>query len=186
MVSSRTPCHAASVRSALRVLIAALATLLCTAPATIAQEEGVFVDPGSPTGKEYALPLDSARREADPSGGGTSAAPGTAPLFGAGIVASSASANATDGQDAGSTSGTSGTEATGGAGGAAEAPAAKSAGSDTEVPASKEAEAVVEAATRNPGAPSGGLSAPAVVALLAAGVLLAGGLAGVVIRRTRG
>ena len=63
--------------------------LLWLAPPVAAQEEGVYVDPGSPTGKEYAIPFDSARRQADPSGGGAGVAPGAAPLFGVGIVASS-------------------------------------------------------------------------------------------------
>ena len=43
---------------------AALALLGGGAGMAIAQEDGVFVDPDSPAGKEYALPLDSARRDA--------------------------------------------------------------------------------------------------------------------------
>ena len=50
-----------------------------------AQRDGVYVDPDSPAGKEYALPLDAARRNV--TGGGGSAAPGgdAPPLFGAGV-----------------------------------------------------------------------------------------------------
>src|SRR6476619_4464476 len=51
--------------------------------AAAAQDDGVHVDPNSPAGKEYALPLDSARRDAN--GGGDSAAGSGAPLFGVGI-----------------------------------------------------------------------------------------------------
>jgi hypothetical protein len=74
-----------------RSLIGALgALLLLGAPGTAsAQERGVHVDPGSPAGKEYAIPIERARREA--SGGTkltTSAAPtqtAAVPLFGQGI-----------------------------------------------------------------------------------------------------
>ena len=34
-----------------------------------AQEPGVFIDPGSPSAKEYAIPLESERRQADPAQG---------------------------------------------------------------------------------------------------------------------
>lgn len=52
-----------------------------------AQEEGVFVDPDSPAGTEYAIPVEEARREAsgDPDGKDSTGAPRQAPLFGAGI-----------------------------------------------------------------------------------------------------
>ena len=54
---------------------------------------GVTVDPGSPSGKEYAIPIDTARREAAggsaPGPGSTGSGPtsGTpaAPLFGVGV-----------------------------------------------------------------------------------------------------
>ena len=65
-------------------LILCLAMLVSAVPA--AAQEGLHVDPESPAGKEYALPLDSARREAQGKGaaGKTS---GKAPLFGEGIRA---------------------------------------------------------------------------------------------------
>jgi hypothetical protein len=56
--------------------------LAMAAPPAFAQQDGVFVDPDSPSGKEYAVPLDQARGEA--AGGGKSA-PGEEPLFGEGI-----------------------------------------------------------------------------------------------------
>jgi hypothetical protein len=62
-----------------------LAALLPSASA--AQDEpGVHVDPGSPAGKEYEIPLEGARQEAtggrgQESGGGRAGAP----LFGAGV-----------------------------------------------------------------------------------------------------
>src|SRR5262245_47020620 len=83
-------------------LAAALAVGL---PGTaIAAERGVHIDPGSPAGKEYALPLDQARRDAAPpgaghsggagGGGGDSAGSGGAPLFGTGSVARASSNDA--------------------------------------------------------------------------------------------
>src|SRR5215207_7689413 len=80
--------HTEGVSRSLRALLAAVLAMIWLAPAARAQEEGVFVDPGSPTGKEYAIPLDSARRQADPSGDGAGGAPESAPLFGSGIVTS--------------------------------------------------------------------------------------------------
>ena len=55
-----------------------------------AQEKGVHLDPDSPAGKEYAVPIDRARREAaGPSGLSALARPGSrasvVPLFGQGI-----------------------------------------------------------------------------------------------------
>jgi hypothetical protein len=165
----------------LLTLLVALPGWLWLAPAAIAQEDGVFIDPGSPTGKEYAIPFESARREADPasgsgSGSGGGAAPGSAPLFGAGIAPSGASAGKTSGQAGGSAPGESSQQP---------AQTADGAGPAAEAPKSKEAKAALEAAIRTPGAPSGGLGTPAIVALLAAGLLLAGGLIGVAIRRAR-
>jgi hypothetical protein len=52
-------------------------------------QNGVTVDPGSPTGKEYAIPLEQARRDASAEDGGelNEATHGerTAPLFGEGV-----------------------------------------------------------------------------------------------------
>lgn len=71
-------------------LLPLIAVLLgATAPA-FAQEEGIILDPDTPAGKEYAIPVDQARREAvgesggaRVSGGGTRASAGA--LFGQGI-----------------------------------------------------------------------------------------------------
>ena len=54
------------------------------APSTAVAQEEVQVDPDSPAGVEYKLPLEEARRDAGPdaSGGGGG---GPTPLFGAGI-----------------------------------------------------------------------------------------------------
>ena len=62
--------------------------MLLLAPSAAA-DPGVNVDPDTPAGKEYALPLDEARKEATGESGGDVAPPGQqpppAPLFGAGV-----------------------------------------------------------------------------------------------------
>lgn len=64
-----------------RLALVALLLLVAT-PSAAAQEDGVFVDPDSPAGKEYAVPIDQARGEA---AGGGNRPPGEEPLFGEGI-----------------------------------------------------------------------------------------------------
>ena len=56
----------------------ALLVLVVAAPPAIAREDGVSVDPDSPAGVEYAVPLDQARREATGTAGGGSAEQRTA------------------------------------------------------------------------------------------------------------
>ena len=70
-----------------RAVVAFLIAALALPAAAQAQGRGVFVDPESPAGKEYAIPLEEARRQAAPDaesrpGGGDAASP----LFGAGIT----------------------------------------------------------------------------------------------------
>jgi hypothetical protein len=83
-----------SRRTIVAVTLAAMG-LSCIATPARAQD-GVTVDPNSPSGKEYALPLEDARRQASgtdssPSPAGTTPNPSAAatppPAFGAGIVA---------------------------------------------------------------------------------------------------
>jgi hypothetical protein len=62
--------------------------LFCLAgPAVASAQDGVTIDPGSPAGKEYAIPLEAARRgaAAEPPGGATGGAP---PAFGVGVRSS--------------------------------------------------------------------------------------------------
>jgi hypothetical protein len=69
-----------------RALVAFLLAALALPAAAQAQAPGVFVDPESPAGKEYAIPLEEARRhgapDARPGPGSGDAGP---PLFGYGI-----------------------------------------------------------------------------------------------------
>jgi hypothetical protein len=74
------------------VVLLAVSVAATTSPA-FAGGSGVTVDPNSPTAKEYALPLDSARHDA--GGGGTAKTPGkSSPLFGAGVTRDQAAAPA--------------------------------------------------------------------------------------------
>lgn len=68
----------------LKGLLVLLCALAATAPVAAAQDDEVFVDPGSPSGKEYAIPIDRAREQAGKS---TKKRSGSqkAPLFGEGI-----------------------------------------------------------------------------------------------------
>src|SRR5436190_639289 len=78
-----------------RSLVLSLSALALASPAAAladGSDDGVFVDPGSPSGKEYAIPIESARRDA--ASGSHSASgdkPGKAPpLFGVGVKSSPA------------------------------------------------------------------------------------------------
>lgn len=61
--------------------------LLLALPAVAAAQDGVVIDDDSPTGKEYAIPVERAREEASGRKGSPSPpAPGeAAPLFGVGV-----------------------------------------------------------------------------------------------------
>lgn len=68
----------------LKRLLVMLCAFSVIAPAAAAQDDGVTVDPGSPTGKEYALPVDRARQQAaSPKASRTD--PQRTPLFGEGV-----------------------------------------------------------------------------------------------------
>lgn len=70
-----------------RTALIALLLTVTVAPGAAAQDEGVFVDPQTPAGKEYALPLEQARRDAAPGASGRQDGGGASeqPLFGVGI-----------------------------------------------------------------------------------------------------
>ena len=151
-------------------LFTVFACLILAAPA-VAQEDGVFVDPDSPAGKEYAIPLEEARRHG--AGGG---APGTGqPLFGAGIERATSAV-----EDGGARGGAGGSASGGGSGkarGNSESGNGASEGSATNQAVQRSA--AIKAAA---GGSSDGLITAAIVAL----VLAAGLLAGVALRRTLG
>lgn len=153
--------------------VAVVAALILAAPAG-AQEDGVYIDPDSPSAKEYELPFESERRQADPGqnpSDGIVQGSRTSPLFGAGIVSGDG-----DEEDGGATKGTSRSEkrGDGAAGGSSSSKPRMAEGDDDEV---------LQAATSNPGAPDGGVGVPLTIGGLAVGVLVLGGLAGLLLRR---
>lgn len=82
----RSPAFPFKLRGVIRTSLIALLALAGPAPVAAAQEEGVFFDPDTPAGKEYAIPLDQARRDAGGGGlAGRENEAGGQPLFGVGI-----------------------------------------------------------------------------------------------------
>ena len=98
------------------VLVAGAVATGAWVPAAAAAEPGVHIDPSSPAGKEYALPVDQARRDAGGSAtqGGSGSHGGQGDLFGAGIGPSG-------GGGGGTGAGHTGGHATGGSHGSAKA-----------------------------------------------------------------
>jgi hypothetical protein len=153
-----------------RAITTALILALLAPPAALGQRGGVIVDPDSPAGAEYAIPLDQARREAagDTSGnrgeaGGVRA--GGEELFGEGITPAGGGSAGGGGSDGGAGGGSSG-----GRSGEREN---ASGGSATESPsgpgASASTAAVAAASEQNSGLP---------LTIGIAGAVLAAGLAG--------
>ncbi len=149
----------------------ALVFLLWASPVA-AQEPGVHVDPNSPAGKEYAIPIDQARRQADggSSAKGSHGPSGSAALFGAGI-------SARGGRSAGGSSGTRGTgDSAGSSKGGADG-SVKSGGAVSQGVKGASARPAVAASTGS------GSNATLLTAGLVAAVLLAGALLGLVLHR---
>jgi hypothetical protein len=134
----------------------------------MAQQQGVHVDPDSPSGKEYKLPLDDARRDAAGGiGSGDRGGGKGPPLFGAGI-----SKPETSGTD--SVSPREGHRDVGSSGDATGKKASSPGGrDDSETP-----QAVAESGD--------GLSPLMLTALIALGVLLLGAIVGFSLRAIRG
>ena len=142
-----------------------LGALALTAPAAVAQDDEIFVDPGSPSGKEYALPVESARKQAATDAQQRSSSAQPAPLFGEGVDDRSTADAGGSGTGSGSGSGS----AQGGGGGSTAA--------DGGTPGASAATLKAQAA-----APDGGIALAAVIGA-GAGVLLLGGAVGLLLRR---
>lgn len=153
------------------------AVLVAAAPAA-AQEPGVTIDPSSPSAKQYVLPLDSARRQADPapkpSASGRGGSTSSAALFGAGVGRSRGS-----GGSGASGPSNSRSASAGGRGSSAgkHSTSRRRGGGATPLPA------VVREAVAQPGAPGGGVGTEALVVGGAILVLLLGAGIGVAARR---
>jgi hypothetical protein len=155
-----------------RAITAGLILALLAPPAALGQRGGVFVDPDSPAGAEYAIPLEQARREAagDTSGnrgeaGGVRA--GGEQLFGEGITPAGGGSAGGGGSGTGAGGGSSG----GRAGEGGNPPADSATESPSGASASASTAAVAAASEEKSGLP---LTIGLAGAVLAAGV--AGGL----------
>ena len=163
MVKRTRPCLGA---------LAVVAALASAAPAAPAQGDAPQVDPDSPAGTEYQLPLDRAREEAGAgrgggtgggTGGSSGGSAGEAPLFGEGVEPNSTPQPS---------------QPRGGSASASDpATTAKAEFSDA-APA-----ATPETLRAQAPSPDGGGSELVAVGAGAGGVLLLGGLAGLLLRR---
>ena len=144
--------------------------LVVAAPPAIARDDGVSVDPDSPAGVEYAVPLDQARRDATGTAGGSAGADRGQPLFGVGIEPSSAGSGGGGGAKGSGGSGRSAATGGGSSGGGTQAGAGEAGGNGASA-------AAIEVAA------SGGSSTGLLSAGIAVAVLLLGLLGGLGLRR---
>lgn len=151
-------------------VLAALLSIVPAAPALAQQDEGVFIDPDSPTIKEYAIPLEAERRQADPSQPAdewVQRGSRTSPLFGTGIITRDAATAPARGSRADNRQ--------------RRAEATMAAGVE---PQARGADHDARLATVSAGAPDGGAGALLGILGLAIGVVLVGGLLGLLLRRS--
>jgi hypothetical protein len=163
----------------MRLAMTTAAVLLAWAALSVpaeAQEPGVQVDPDSPTGQEYDIPLERVRRRSSPSedeGSRASRTPADT-LFGAGI-------EPPDDGESGSGAGGSGSARSSGTG-SGSGGAARSGSNE---PSPQRPPAAVQVAIRNPGAPDGGVGGPLLLGGVAVALLAAGLAGGLLLRRRR-
>lgn len=149
-----------------------LIVAVCASPA--AAQQSIFVDPDSPTGAEYDIPLERARRDAspDPQSANQSYRSSSAPLFGSGIETGS------DGGGKARTSSPSSSGARGSRSTGKKAQRSRRSGR-------RGIPEAVQAAIRQPGAPDGGIGTTLLFGGAGLLVLLLGGAVGIALRRAR-
>ncbi|MEA2469144.1 MAG: hypothetical protein QOE38_142 [Thermoleophilaceae bacterium] len=158
----------------------ALGFCLLGAPSAGATPPGVHVDPSSPGGKEYAIPLDQARNDA--TGGGGTQSPGSSTgggsgthLFGVGVGHSGGGGSGSSGSGSGSASASHGSKRGGSRhNGSTGAGSRRSAGS-----------ARLSALNLAAANPEAGPQTPLLVLGASAGIIFAGVLLGLMLRRRR-
>jgi hypothetical protein len=181
-----------------RGLIATLVVGCCAVmPASAAQaqsEPGVTIDQGSPSAKEYGIPLEDARRKADPSGsesGRVVQGSRKSPLFGEGVSSAArqkAGGSSERGSGAASSAGGGRSSRGSSAGGARGEKRGRPSAADRTsagAAASRRSPAPVVEAAAQPGAPSGG-SSTALFVGIGAVVLALGAIGGLLLRRRTG
>lgn len=175
-----------AVRRGLPLLLCALCALAGTASVAAAQDDEVFVDPGSPSGKEYALPIDEARQQGaakqKPKPSAERAKP---PLFGEGVEPKRAGTTtpqaAPERRDAGSRDDAKRAKARAADNRRAKAAAREKAAAEAAARAAEEV-ARTRALRAQAASPDGGVGFAAMIGA-GVGVLLIGGLAGLLLRR---
>ena len=168
---------------------ALLVALLPFAGSASAQDPGVHVDPDSPTGQEYDIPLERARRQAssNPSGSSQPSRSSSEALFGEGIEPATGAARQQDasGQPPSGQPSAGPDRATDAASGrsdrAGERPTKRS--RERSEKSNRNPPPAVQAAVENPGAPADGPSSALLLGGISAVVLIAGAAAGLFLRR---
>lgn len=163
------------MRRRLIALALACMALLAAPGVTVAQDDDVFVDPDSPTGHEYDIPLERARRDATSKpDANTPYRSRNAPLFGEGIEPAVGSDAPSASSSGGSTSGGKSNSRR------------ESTKHSRSKPVRRQAlPSTVEAAIKQPGAPSRDGKSLLLVGVLAAGLIGLGAAAGTLARRRR-
>jgi len=152
-------------RRSLLVVCCAIAAAIGPASAALAQGDDPDVDPGSPAGTEYQLPIDRARAEAGGGGStGSPEGPQQTPLFGEGVERTAPSAGSSSRPPSDGTS---------------SPPAASSGTGGKRDPGTATPEAVRSQAPT----PEAGSGTALAIGGSAAGVLLIGALGGLTLRR---
>lgn len=159
-----------------RTLMSLLLIVAAAAPASA--QTGVVVDPDSPPGKEYAIPLESVREGAAPSGPQSDGAATKAPLFGVGVGDDEpvVRADSSPQPDGGGTTQRA-TRRPGSATGAGDGSAAAEGSESQSVRGGRPVAAAV---------PEGGTGSTLTIAAVALSVLLLGGVIGSIARRRSG
>jgi hypothetical protein len=165
----------------------ALGICLLAAPSAGATPPGVHVDPSSPGGKEYAIPLDQARNDATGGGGGAQS-PGSSNgggsgthLFGVGVGGSGGNSAGGGSAGGGSASGSgSGSASHGSKRGGSSHNRSTGAG-----PRGSTGPARLSALNLAAATPEAGPQTPLLVLGASAGVIFAGVLLGLMLRRRR-
>jgi len=169
-----------------RLIPLAAAILVAAMPAASAsaQGSGVTIDPDSPTGKEYAIPFETARRNATEGGGAELGTPQqgarSAPLFGEGVgdeIGATSGGAGPKGATKDSRSGDSSTPAGPGAGGRSKSNRAEP------DPGGEMQDAIAGTQAVRATIPDGGIGSAATIGAVALSVLLLGGVLGSIARR---
>jgi hypothetical protein len=149
-----------------------------------AQSDEVFVDPDSPTGREYDIPLERVRRDAAPTApaGSDTYRSRTAPLFGEGITTSEAPQRSVGGS---AEDGVGGSAEDGGDGGTSAAREGGGEGSRSREQNRRSVPPAVEAAIQQPGTPGGSAGTALLLAAISGLVLAVGVVSGLLLRRRR-